>query len=253
MSGTTVSSTTLAGIALTTIASNPLYIDSGITVANTNAPAVYGSAAAAWTITNAGHVQTSGTSAASVGIALAGGGDVTNQASASIAGYRAGVLLTSAGTVTNSGAISSSQTAAPFLTTSGTAAGSLVIPTSGGVVMAGGLLDNTGTGSISATYFAVAMSNDGSVENAGTIVATGTVGFGVLLPAGGFITNTGSIGSNFDAILALGTVGGTLTNSGTITGGSAHAGVYFDGPTDVVNNRDSKIAGGKLGLFMTCA
>ena len=73
---------TTSGIVLSLASQNPATIVSGATVTNTtgshSGDGVYGSAAAAWMVTNYGSIA-SGTGSTSAAIALASGGTVLNK------------------------------------------------------------------------------------------------------------------------------------------------------------------------------
>src|SRR5438477_6718833 len=104
----TFSSTTV-GISLTLASQNPATIVSGAYVTNTDSAshsgdALYGSTAAAWTISNFGTLR--GTASTSSGIELSAGGTVTNAATARIIGALNGMLIRGGtGSVDNSGTI----------------------------------------------------------------------------------------------------------------------------------------------------
>jgi hypothetical protein len=207
---TTITTNLGRGVALATPAyANPVSITSGGTVAGTAsgvgyAAALYGSGQA-WTVTNAGAIlgPTTGSSKAS-GIFLAAGGAVSNVSGATISGYSFGVLSTG-GTVANSGQIASGRTAGNgyvYSTTGGfTAVSAAVSLSSGGVSNAAG-------GTIAGYFQGVVASGGASVTNAGLIKATGTASsFGVVLTNGGTVTDAlgGTISATSVGILTFGT------------------------------------------------
>ncbi|WP_188584260.1 autotransporter domain-containing protein [Azorhizobium oxalatiphilum] len=166
----------------------------------------------------AGSLQNSGviSSAIGTGVYLAATGTVENLAAGEISGAQYGVRLSGAGTVTNTGHITSDSTA---------------------VQMNGGALSNTGSASsIVGAFYGVLSSASLSMVNSGTIAATSSTGFGVRLFQGGAVTNnaTGVISGSVYGLVASGAAV-TLNNSGTVTSGSG-AGVYFVDSAGTFNN-----------------
>lgn len=154
-----------------------------------------------------GRVVNDSTITASVddGVALFGGGSVSNSKNGFISGAGgngAGVFITGGqGTVANRGVISSGGSNLGILLT------------------AGGTISNAASATVSGGSTGVFVSGGaGTVQNSGQITAAGATG--VDFEAGGSVTNTaqGTIsGSSFGVFLAGGS--GTVTNSGTISGG----------------------------------
>ena len=210
-------------------------------------------------VVNEGTIIAQTASEFGTGVLLNDGGTVTNSGTASAiisAGYY-GVLINGAsGTVMNDGLISNALT-------DRTAAVSL---------SAGGYVGNSG--SIASNWFGIAISNDtGTVVNEGTITGALT---GVLLSAGGAVTNQGTsayisgergvqiyggLGTvvNDGTILAqaaseLGSAvylvdGGAVTNSGTASSikSDGYFGVEINGASGTVSN-DGTIAGQVVGV-----
>ena len=108
MTGTTISGVILSSVTLSNAATqNPATVASNGTIL---APTVglLGESGTAWTVTNYGVVQggsVASSAAAAIGIALYGGGVLTNQTQATIGGYLGVFVANAAGTVTNAGTI----------------------------------------------------------------------------------------------------------------------------------------------------
>jgi hypothetical protein len=169
-----------------------------------------------------GSVVNSSTIQASVddGVALFGGGSVSNSKNAFISGAGAngaGVFITGGqGTIANQGTISSGGSNLGVLLTGG------------------GTISNAASATVSGGSTGVFVSGAaGTVQNSGQITAAGASG--VDFEAGGSVTNAaqGTIyGSSYGVFLAGGS--GTVTNSGTISGG-VDAVLFGDGgPARVV-------------------
>ena len=137
---------------------------------------------AAGTVINSATIAATGTSGYSVRMRY--GGSVANTGTGLIEGYGGVYIRKHAGTVTNSGTIA------------GAAMGALGYGGTGVFLVAGGSVDNTGTGLIQAGYSGVYINhNAGTVTNSGTIIGTGTGadGIGVVLTASGTVVDSGTI------------------------------------------------------------
>jgi hypothetical protein len=171
------------------------------------------------TVTNAGSLG-----GEVIGVLLPGGGTVINQQSATITAAAAsenGVQL--ATTVVNNGLISASGYGA----------------------FGASYVDNQTYGTIVGGHGGANLAA-GSLVNAGSIVAGGTYGIGVLLQSDGMVSNqAGGVitGSGLGINLASGA--GTVVNDGVVSGG--YYGVAR--AATVVNN--GAIAGGKAGLNLS--
>ena len=165
-------------------------------------------------------------------------------------------------TLLNAGALSDAGT----LLVGGTMVNSASIGGSGITLTSGGVLNNAAGGTITAAGLAVAGTGGAStVTNAGTIIGNPTSRYAVELGRGGSVVNTGAISNanaNAEAV-RIDTATGTVTNSGSITGGfdgvvltaggvvtntgivrgSANVGVYISGAAGTVSNAGT-IAGG---------
>jgi autotransporter passenger strand-loop-strand repeat protein len=150
-----------------------------------------------------GKVRNAGAIKGVYGIALNGGGFVSNASGGSIVATANGVdVKGGAGTVDNSG--------------------SIVGPSTGIDLAVGGVVSNVSGATISSTQNGVFVPNGaGVVFNAGSIKGTNSVG--VWLVSGGSVTNaaSGSIFGGFAGIYAQ-NASATIENAGTI-GGNGHA------------------------------
>ncbi len=237
------------------------------------------------TVANYGDLGGNATSSSDAGVWFAQGGLVTNASGATITGYR-GVFAGSSGTVAvvNSGRISgkatgvqafgvqSSTTGKVTNTTGGTITGYTGIyfgnngtgtvtnygaiiggigVASGGIALkTGGLIVNRSGGSIIGSYAifsgtsgTVAVVNSGSIGNSNTIAHY----FALDLLNGGSVTNeSGGIISSGYGIFISGAAG-TVTNDGSITGGSKYA-VRLIAGGSVTNNALGHISGIFAGI-----
>jgi hypothetical protein len=192
------------------------------------------------TLVNAGSIA----GANGVGVVLATGGSLTNQAAGSIAGSGYGVLVVGgAGAVVNDGAI-----AAPENTTVYKIAASHGVELRGG-----GAVTNAASASITGAIGVQVSGGVGKVVNDGDIsgVASTEDSAGVLLLGGGSVSNEaeGTIVSGTNGVVVLGGVG-TVANYGSITesglaGDNAYfgAGVFLGAGGSVVNAASASIAG----------
>lgn len=172
------------------------------------------------TLNNAGTILADNTNQSDAeGVYLGAGGQVNNQAGASILGYTTGVFGTYNVTVHNSGTIDSWGNG----------------DSGAGVELVSGYVSNASSGTIFGGSVGVDFYGSGTIENAGGI---GAIDYGVKLMNGGVVTN-GSTGY----ISATGTIrhsgigvflaGGTLYNQGTIYG--ARLGVSLSQYGTVIN------------------
>jgi hypothetical protein len=199
---------------------SPLTITAAGSVKKTSGIAIYGgpNATQTWTVDNYGTVSGGGSSG--VGVEFGGnsdGGSVTNGSStdttALIAGGVEGVQILgsagSTGTVTNYGTISETSTA---------------FSTAGIELYQGGTVTNKGT--VTGAHYAInfwpgtsAVSTPSTLSNSGVIQSTGSIG--VLMNAGGSVNNSGTISATGSGAYGIRLLGiSTITNSGTITGGT---------------------------------
>lgn len=186
------------------------------------------------TVVNLGTITGGG--ATGFGVVFSTGGSVENGSTSAtdalISGMLRGVqIYNAAGTVTNFATIAASITYASALYLHG---GGVVTNQSSGVFDGGGIGISVGNSA-------------GAVVNFGKV--TGTYGSGVVLGAGGTVTNSGSIHGGSYGISGTGMVfnsgtitggsigvrltSGTVTNSGSISGGLGTA-VFFSGGNDRV-------------------
>ncbi len=246
MTGLTITSNTTNGYLLGPTTLNPITVASGVTITDTNFPALASSLATNWTIVNAGTLLASGKNIISDGIALLGAAvsSIANLQAGSVTGYYAGISVASRGSITNQGVIATTGTSgAGFQYIN-----NLFTATSAGILLGSGQVSNAAHGLISSYWEGIAIGGAGSVVNAGTIRATGTAnGFGVVLTAGGSIVNVqgGSIAGAKDGVLAFGP-SATLTNQGSISGNLVGVGLESGGM--LTNAAGAEIFGVNTGV-----
>jgi hypothetical protein len=247
MTGLTITSNSAAGYYLSNAAFNPVTVASGVTITNVNSAALGAAPSTYWTIVNSGSLAATGNNAVSDGILLyVGGGAVTNATSASVTGYYAGVSVTGSGSVVNQGTIAGTATAG----SGNIYTGGAFTATSAGVLLGGGGVSNAAGGMISGYSGGVAVGDGGSVVNAGTISTFGTLnGFGVLLTAGGSVTNMqdGVISSAIEGVLTFAETA-TVVNQGSI-GARYGNGVALIAGGVVSNAAGGTIYAGRLGVY----
>ncbi|MCW3473268.1 alkaline phosphatase family protein [Limobrevibacterium gyesilva] len=151
------------------------------------------------TLSNSGSITATG----GAGADIEGGGSVINNAGASVSGGGFGVFITGgSGTVSNSGSIT------------GTSSGGIVLGAGGGVANNAGASITGGSNGVYVKYGAA-----GTITNMGLISASS--GAGVDLAGGGNVVNAADasiLGGQFGVFIANGV--GTVTNNGTIVGGT---------------------------------
>ncbi|MFL6758507.1 hypothetical protein [Sphingomonas sp.] len=161
------------------------------------------------TIANSGHVTSSVN-----GITALGLGSTVNNTGTVATTAGSGVAV--AGSLTNSGAISSGVW--------------------GIEVQGGGSVTNTASGSISGGTIGAYFTNNGSLNNAGTISVT-NASAAVIMGAFGtgpaMVTNSGAINGS---VQFNGSLIATLNNSGSITARGSAVAVSSDSPTNLVNS-----------------
>ena len=173
------------------------------------------------------------------GISLSAGGSIKNVGTV-FAGD--GVIITGAsGTLANSGFINV-RNVGVSLAAGGSVSNSGKIVASGGmgiVLSAGGSVSNSASGYVSGFSYGILATNAAAtVSNSGTIMALAAFGLnGVNLGQGGSLGNTGTItgGGSSAAVVRLGAVG-TVSNYGTITASATgETGVYLAGGGTVID------------------
>jgi hypothetical protein len=232
------------GVTLTNTGNNPVNIASGVSVTDTTGSALLSTLSFYWTITNSGVVQATGTSAGS-GIALATGAAVTNTSGANISGYAFGVSIAGSGLVANKGRISSQKATGTGFSYNSTYHSFTAY--SAGLFLAGGGVSNGSGAAIYGYFEGAVMGGGGTVLNAGSIGGTGTSqGLGVVLPAGGAVTNQtgGFVSGGAYGVVSLG--GGYVNNQSGATITSPSLGVFAVYKSQSVSNQ-GVITGTKVG------
>jgi uncharacterized protein with beta-barrel porin domain len=227
---------------------------------------------AAGTVTNAGTISASNVGLY-IGVSLGAGGSVNNQAGGVITGYGIGVrVIGGAGTVTNAGTITGINGNAVYLIDGGsvtnlasgvitgflgvsirvgagtvTNAGTITGTSGAGVYLNhGGSVTNLAGGVITGYGIGVRVIGGAStVTNAGTIRVTGANAYGVYLgPGGGSVTNrAGGVisGTRYGVFIRT---AGTVTNAGTITGGTNSVFFASSGGANVLTLQTGSVLNG---------
>jgi Ca2+-binding RTX toxin-like protein len=201
-----------------------------------------GTSGFAWTVSNAGTIESTGSTG--VGVQLTAGGHLTNSASGLVAGTSVGLYVGgAAGTLVNRGSIS--QT--------GTSGGrNAVQMTAGGTVTNGSALLTTAsiTGDVDVGTGIRISGASGTVSNFGTIAG----GIGVELDGGGRITNGSSTstaatisGSSLAGVYVF-NAAGTVVNFGSI--GGFFSGVRMAAGGTVVNKVGASLTAGAQGVAL---
>jgi hypothetical protein len=229
--------------------SGGVYLTAGGSVTNASGGAITGSVQgvavghASGTIVNSGAIQGTGTN--SGGVYLTAGGIVTNRSGGSIQGTTDGIDIGhSSGTVVNQGNVQATGTSGAGIN-----------------LFVGGYVNNTGVITGSSTGVNIS-SNSGTVLNFGTITGAGTTtgGSGVLLRAGGSVTNeaealiNGASGNGVSILSVAGTVTnfGVIANSGTLLSGPGlhPVDVFLEQGGTVVNKPGALITSYQLGVYI---
>ena len=199
-------------------------------------------------VVNSGRIADTG--ADGIGVEFFGtGGSITNAASATIFGDGWGILIAKPGTVVNHGSIAAGVNQGIAFDQGGAVTNSV------SAVIIGG----TGRGNAGIFVFGGA----GSVVNDGSITDAGTFGDGIILEAGGSVTNatSGSITGGYRGLIVTGGAG-TVVNQGSIwdtgTAGMGpvllyHGGIGVDLTSggQVANATSASITGGYRGVYIT--
>ena len=276
---------------------NPLTITASGGVIVAGADAIDGDSSTAWAISNAGTVS----STSGYGVFLAGAGSVTNYSGGKISGTGpdgfnsiSGVSIGGSGTVTNGGIISVTgggygvhlggggavtnsysitggedgvfiEGAPGQINNTGAISASV---DDGAALFAGGAITNSATGSIQGSLVGPIAAGvfitggSGNLQNDGVVIGDK---FGVLLTAGGSVTNgAGNASAKISGVGSVGVSGtsfglfvtgnpATVTNYGTIDGGPAvgSEGAELDQGGNVTNHSGGTIRGTGFGLFVT--
>jgi hypothetical protein len=220
--GKTISGTHTLGV---TLSVNPTIIKGTITTTGT--PALYGSAAKTWTISNKGEIASTGT-----GISLAGGAKITNAANAVILGGSEAIDARKATTISNAGTIATSGNYGDAIVLNGGA----ITNSAGGLISGGLAIVSIGTAALQMLNQGVIAGTGrygGAIDAAGTITnaATGTIigHTGIRLSAGSII--------NAGLIESTGTTGAAIILSGT-------------GNTEIIEQKTGTIIGA-IGGFLS--
>ena len=276
MTATTITGSHSSEVVLSNAATqNPATVAVGASISAAGI-ALLGESGTAWTVTNYGTVQ--GTGTGSAGVALFGGGVISNMSTGSLTAYTDGVYVKGGtGTVTNAGSISGTGTSGVgiVLLTGGSVTNLALGIISGnqtagaGVVLSdGGAVDNqqngtisggndgvfaattaasvTNLGSIHGSVNAVYLSSGGTISNqSGGIISGGTYGVKTNGSIAATIINQGLISSPTKAAVGL-LGGGYLSNAGTgVITGNGYGIKAVNDPVTIVNA--GSITGGTVG------
>ena len=219
-------------------------------------PGILGPSGFAWTVTNVGTVESTGSQG--LGIDLLSGGVVTNGLAGLIAGSDAGIDMSGgSGTVSNLGTVSAGNFGVYIRDGIGTvsnlgtmsASGNAVAGGIGVALKGGGSMTNGPTGLIATLSDGVFIAGGiGTVSNLGTLSASSGTGHGVLLYAGGRVTNgsTGSIASGGDGVYIKGGIG-AVSNLGMLSAGVGDAGIALKSGGSATNGLTGVIEAGNNG------
>lgn len=212
------------------------------------------------TVTNAGMIASNAN-----GVSVGDGGRVVNQTGGTITGGLDGAVIAGGGSVTNSGAINGLGKAGVEIAAGDVfnLAGGVITGAQMGVYGLGGPVSVTNAGAISSVSLVTGdVSNlaggtigdiaivSGAVDNAGSIAAGVRLGSGLVNNrAGGSITG-------YSGGVEIGSLGGSVTNAGTIAAtapgvnryGAASDGVSLFGSGSVTNLKGGVISGGQFGV-----
>jgi hypothetical protein len=199
------------------------------------------------TVTNAGDISGEGNFRGfnrGVGVDFYAGGSLTNQGTGAISGYNAGVFflaggpgtVTNSGVVTNAGAISGHKLGVFALRSAATVTNAGDINGEGGIVAMGSVAIVTNSGSIA-----------GTKAGSTFFFAPITLGDGVLINAGGAVSNKGggTITGVADGVYVAG--GGAVTNAGTISGPTASVEFAGAGANTLTLESGSTLNGDAIG------
>lgn len=204
---------------------------------------VYASATGVLTFTNAGTIESTGSSANSKAVEATGGGTFSNSGTITSAAGD-GLYLNAAGTVTNSGTITGAVNAINF---NGNSTRTLQLDTGSvlnGLVQGGTGTDNLilhGAGSESLARFKAfetlsMQGSDWTLNSSGAFAGSAEVQAGVLTVAGTLTSPTIAIGAP-GTVKGTGTLAGAVGNAGTVdlTAGALHVtGTYANSATGVL-------------------
>lgn len=252
------------------------------TISTTGAADALVISAAAGTVTNSGTISSSQQNA----INMSAGGSVINNANSTITGAQNGVLINgAAGNVNNSGIIqggnNSNNVSAIQFNLGGIVTnniGGQITGQANGVTISGGVgtISNTGT-IIGTTGSGINLSSGGTVTNTGGSITgatngvmigggtgtpvnsitnsatiTGTANDGILLSNGGIVVNNaGGVISGGTNGIEITNAAGTISNAGTINGGTLAINFNNLGSNSLILNTGSVLNGNVNGISGT--